>query len=433
MERQLTGGNRPQWDSTGLAPQVCSVCMFDMSKAPTNATSRLRKTIPSESARVGVEEDSLAENTVSDPGLEMTTRHSTVQEITTSSTTAALAVKGHKLQNCICGWSKVTSYLGLRIHQGKKGCLREEQQRPRIDYFLRKVSNQSNEAQQQDANHSLQCISTSVAQEVTSNTEKAVVVSSIPPTQSERPAVEKKMPGRRPQVKWPSAAQRKLWETINTDLSTALEQLKGTAERKLESMGDVIYHYGMERFGVLEKNSRKQLPVVPTSRRLQEIRRLVQERRQLKRQWKKASEVEKEGINALQAGIKSRLSSLRKTETLRKRRKKKEHTRTQFYKDPYKFLKGLFSKEKSGILKTTKKDLEDHLRNTHLDPRRHEHLAIPSDIPPILPPKYQCDIGPPTWKEVERVIHRARTASAPGPNGVSYKVYKNSPDVLRLL
>lgn len=89
--------------------------------------------------------------------------------------------------------------------------------------------------------------------------------------------------------------------------------------------------------------------------------------------------------------------------------------------------------EKSGTLKTSKKDLEDNFRNIHLDPKRHEHLVIPSKIPPIVPPEHQCDGGPPTGKEVERAVRWERTASATGPNGIPYKVYKNSTDVLRFL
>ncbi|XP_078458809.1 uncharacterized protein LOC144723905 [Lampetra planeri] len=122
-----------------------------------------------------------------------------------------------------------------------------------------------------------------------------------------------------------------------------------------------------------------------------------------------------------------------RADNLRKRRRKKEQTRTRFYKDPFKFLKSLFTKEKSGVLKTTKKDLEEHLRTTNFDSKRHEHLAIPSDIPPIEPPEHHIETSPPTWKEVENTVRRARTASAPGPNEVPYKVYKNAPDVLRFL
>lgn len=100
-------------------------------------------------------------------------------------------------------------------------------------------------------------------------------------------------------------------------------QLRGTAVKKLERMGDLIYNYGAERFGTAEK--RKKASSTPTkSRRHQEIERLVKERRQLKKQWRIAPEEEKEGINQLQAEIKNRLSTLRRAENLRRRRKMKE-------------------------------------------------------------------------------------------------------------
>lgn len=34
---------------------------------------------------------------------------------------------------------------------------------------------------------------------------------------------------------------------------------------------------------------------------------------------------------------------------------------------------------------------------------------------------------------MEKIVYQVRTASAPGPNGVPYKVYKNAPDVCRFL
>lgn len=71
---------------------------------------------------------------------------------------------------------------------------------------------------------------------------------------------------------------------INMNLIVSLEQIKGTIEKKLERMGDVLYQYGMEWFGVQVKKGRTQAPVVLTSRRQQEIKLLVRERRQLKKQ-----------------------------------------------------------------------------------------------------------------------------------------------------
>lgn len=66
-----------------------------------------------------VEEDSLADITVTDPGPEMTmSNKSTAQESTTRIVTTRAAAVGHKLQICACGWKKVTSQLGLRSLQG---------------------------------------------------------------------------------------------------------------------------------------------------------------------------------------------------------------------------------------------------------------------------------------------------------------------------
>ena len=104
-------------------------------------------------------------------------------------------------------------------------------------------------------------------------------------------------------------------------------------------MGDIIYHYGEERFGVNKRRSGKTPPAPAKSRRQQKIEILVRERRQLRKQWKKASDAEREGLMLLQADIKYRLATLRRAENLRKLRRKKEHSRTRFYKNPFKFVK----------------------------------------------------------------------------------------------
>lgn len=47
--------------------------------------------------------------------------------------------------------------------------------------------------------------------------------------------------------------------------------------------------------------------------------------------------------------------------------------------------------------------------------------------------KHQFDISPPKLSEVKQAVKKARSASAPGPNGVPYSVYKNASDVLKNL
>ncbi len=198
-------------------------------------------------------------------------------------------------------------------------------------------------------------------------------------------------------------------------------------------MCDLIYSYGMERFSVKERGKKEAKTIPPKSRRQQEIMLLVKERRNLRKQWKKSSPEERAAINVLQADLKERLGKLRRAENIRTRRKKKERARTSFYKDPFRFMKALFTKEKSGSLKVSKKELEDHLKKTHTDRQRYEQRVIPPDMPPISQPEHQLDDSPPRWSEVEKTVRKARAASAPGPNGVPYRLYKNAPEVLRFL
>lgn len=49
------------------------------------------------------------------------------------------------------------------------------------------------------------------------------------------------------------------------------------------------------------------------------------------------------------------------------------------------------------------------------------------------PPTAEFNIKPPKLSEVRQVVKKARSLSAPGPNGVLYKLYKNCPKVLELL
>lgn len=306
MERQLTGGKDPKGPVTGELPVAGGIRHYAVIGLHTNIASKnRRKMIPPESARVWAEDDSSADYTETDPGMNKTTR------IRTSITPEVKAQPGPKLQRCNCGWAKVTSLAGLRIHQGRKKCLKAMERGPRIDhYFLRSKPNQSSEVQQQDNTHSLQNINTPITEEE-SNTQ-ASCEPSVPQV-----AAEKKIQGRRPMIKWPKSCEKSEWETVNTDLCRLLDQLKGPVGRKFDKMGELIYNYGAERFGVVEKSWNP--PSTQTkSRRQQEIDRLVKERRILKKQWRKAAEEEREGINVLQVEIKSRLVSLRRAENLRK-------------------------------------------------------------------------------------------------------------------
>lgn len=91
--------------------------------------------------------------------------------------------------------------------------------------------------------------------------------------------MEKNIQGHRLQVKWPKSNSKKEWAKIDADLIKILNGIKGSVEKKLEKMGDLIYSYGAERFGAKEMGKKHVTSILPKSRRQQQIERLVRERR----------------------------------------------------------------------------------------------------------------------------------------------------------
>lgn len=71
--------------------------------------------------------------------------------------------------------------------------------------------------------------------------------------------------------------------------------------------------------------------------------------------------------------------------------------------------------------------MNNHLKATYIDPGREQPLG-PCDALTTPPePTVDFNVKEPRLSEVEEVVRRARSSSAPGPSGVPYKVYKNCP------
>lgn len=103
---------------------------------------------------------------------------------------------------------------------------------------------QSTEVQQQDTHHSLP---------------------NITPHPRGGGAREEEKKGRKPIVKWPKSCDKTLWKEVNTDLCNILEGIRGVTIKKLERMGNLIYAYGVERFGVVK--GKQSTPAVPIKSR----------------------------------------------------------------------------------------------------------------------------------------------------------------------
>lgn len=69
-----------------------------------------------------------------------------------------------------------------------------------------------------------------------------------------KPAMKKrKISGNKPQVKWPGASEKTQRETINRDLTSVLQGMSGTVERKRNNTGDILYSDRAELYGGMEQ------------------------------------------------------------------------------------------------------------------------------------------------------------------------------------
>ncbi|XP_021365777.1 uncharacterized protein LOC110458420 [Mizuhopecten yessoensis] len=226
---------------------------------------------------------------------------------------------------------------------------------------------------------------------------------------------------------------KEAWRSLDADLHTILEStLMGSIERKVEAMGTIIYTFCKERFGVGGKQRNPKNVVIP-NRRQDNIQRLRRELKAVTRQYRRASDIERIGLHQLRDDIRENLARLRKAEQVKKARKDRARKRESFIKDPYSFTKTLLGGERSGRLDSSTADIEQHLRETHGDEDRGIPLGNCPRIEAEEPPEFPLDTKEPTWKEIQDVVKKARTGSAPGPSGIPYKVYKKCPRLLRRL
>ena len=113
----------------------------------------------------------------------------------------------------------------------------------------------------------------------------------------------------------------------------------------------------------------------------------------------------------------------------RKRAKK----RSAFVSNPYNFSKQLFDKEKSGTITNNLEEVQNYLKSVHSDPERAAPLGECNRIEAEPVPTTPFDTSEPKLSEVNEAVKKGRNCSAPGPNGIPYKVYKMCPKLTRRL
>ena len=334
---------------------------------------------------------------------------------------------GHRLTQTgfgCCG-RPFGSLKALRIHQGKT-CMRKR----KCGSSDRKTRSKSSP---QDENHSgMICTSPDIplVQEVVEQEREP----------QEREPQEEGL--RKPKILWPAANEKakyrgfeeKAIERLNQKESEWLkrEERKSTKER-LNQLSATVYDTGNEDFGVKEGGKGQTEKVGGKSRCEWKKEQLRGEKKDLRKQWKKATPDQRPGLTALYDVLKKRSREIERGIRRRRRRKESKQTVGRFLKDPHGATKKMFTEPRSGVLGCTKEELDNHLRQTYSDPRRDQPLPHMEGLKHPTEPGVRFQLGALREREVDDFVKKARAKSAPGGDGVSYKVYKYCPKLRHYL
>ena len=233
-------------------------------------------------------------------------------------------------------------------------------------------------------------------------------------------------------IKWPACCMKTEWLKFEEDAVNTLNLvMTGTAMRKEEIMARILYTMGKDRFGHVKKKDSPQPSQI--NRREQQIAKIRSEIRQLTKCYKEANDAEKAALSELRDECKLKLKKLRQAENNRKQRKKRSKKRAEFISNPFKFSKKLLNDKTSGQLKVSKEVIEEYINKIHSDPQRNNKLPIQNRLSEVDLPTVMFNEKPITIGEMRAVVRKARAGSAPGPNGIPYKVYKNCDGLLVIL
>lgn len=160
------------------------------------------------------------------------------------------------------------------------------------------------------------------------------------------------------------------------------------------------------------------------NRRVKEIAILRGDLWRLRKAYCEATADEKLALTEMCNNLRERIKTLRRAECHRRNRKQRMKERTDFNKNPFKYLSKLLGNVRSGPLKATKEEMEEHHRQVHSDPRREDSLEEMQELIKPTEPAIPFRDEEPSWQEMNTFLRKARAKSAPGANGIPYKVYK---------
>ena len=302
---------------------------------------------------------------------------------------------------CSCG-KQCKNPRGLKIHQARMKCLDKGSPVKRSG----SLPGETQEEHGQDTPHSAQSLHSSDQ----ANTNRSI----------------------QKRVKWPPANDKIAWQQFDEDVCGILQTTsKGAPDRRLQTMSTIIVSYASERFGLVKTD--KNNTTYNKNRRANTIQELRKQLRTLRKQHKQASEEERQPLAELREILRTKLKSIRRAEGHRRRRRERARKRTSFISNPFNFTRKLLGDRRSGQLVCSAEEVNCYLSKTLSDPAKEKELGQNKCLITPAPPTSDFDLREPAWKEIQEVVRAARSASAPGPSGVTYCVYKRCPGLLHYL
>ncbi|XP_058268375.1 uncharacterized protein LOC131367135 [Hemibagrus wyckioides] len=180
---------------------------------------------------------------------------------------------------------------------------------------------------------------------------------------------------------------------------------------------------GADCFGKKELKGRTYVQT-KENKRVKEIAILRGNLRRLRKAYREATADEKPALTEMCDNLRGRIKTLRRAECHSRDRKRRMKEWTDFTKNPFKYMSKLLSNVRTGKLKATKEEVEKHLRQVHSDPRREDSLEEMQELIKPTEPAIPFRDEELSWQEMNTFLRKVRAKSAPGPNGIPYKVYK---------
>ena len=234
----------------------------------------------------------------------------------------------------------------------------------------------------------------------------------------------------RQDIDWPRMADRARWEQLDQLVVGQLPEL-ATAEKRLAQLDVVLYEEAGKLFGTKIVRSKNSF----LSRRQAQIGIVRGNINTIGKKLKSAVDEEEElGYMCILDDLKGQRRKLVKSEHSRKRRWKRKHCRSKFYRDPFGVAKEVMEpKGKSVPLDVSKEVLDQYVKTVASDELRDVDLAPLEGLNDILVPEVPFKEGQFPKALFEQILKKKRNKSKPGPNKIPYKVYKKCPKLASYL